>query len=182
MNNFEQLPLRDIHLPDPVSWWPPAIGWWLLVVAIVLAAIGIWLGIRHLATRQRRNRLYHLAEREINRIETEYRAAHDSHLALQKLSILMRRIGMTVYDRKRIASLCGDEWTDWLTNSSVPAEARAGSIRLLADGPYNKDVSADLSPLISHCRVWLRSITKDDVPVLSEHSRGVAAEIVVAQR
>jgi len=40
MQNPAQNPLaqlRDIHLPDPVSWWPPAFGWWLVAVTLVLA-------------------------------------------------------------------------------------------------------------------------------------------------
>ena len=30
--------LRDIHLPEPVSWWPPAPGWWI-VLLLSLAAV-----------------------------------------------------------------------------------------------------------------------------------------------
>ena len=31
------LPLRDLHLPDAIGWWPPAPGWWVLFV-LALAA------------------------------------------------------------------------------------------------------------------------------------------------
>ena len=41
---MEPLPLRDIHLPEPVGWWPPAIGWWLLPVCVLgLIVLLIWL-------------------------------------------------------------------------------------------------------------------------------------------
>lgn len=160
MNNFEQLPLRDIHLPDAVFWWPPAIGWWLLLVAIILVAIGIWLGARPLRARRRRKKLCQLVETEINRIETEYQTAQNSHMALQDLSILMRRVAVSLNDRSRTAGLCGREWSDWLKSSFAPAGSETESVRLLVDGPYSKDVSADLSLLFLHCRKWLRSITQ----------------------
>jgi len=43
--DVSQLPLRDIHLPGPVGWWPPAIGWWL-VAALVLVAFGAVVTVR----------------------------------------------------------------------------------------------------------------------------------------
>ena len=36
-----EIPIRDLHLPDAIGWWPLAPGWWLV---IVLIAVGLaWL-------------------------------------------------------------------------------------------------------------------------------------------
>ena len=36
------LPLRDLHLPEPVGWWPPAPGWWILLLLVTtLLAYGL---------------------------------------------------------------------------------------------------------------------------------------------
>jgi hypothetical protein len=52
------LPLRDIHLPAAISWWPPAPGWWLLAIALTLGplSVGLWWRWRQ-RTRLRRDLL-----------------------------------------------------------------------------------------------------------------------------
>jgi hypothetical protein len=32
--NIDLSQLKDIHLPDDISWWPLAIGWWLLITIL----------------------------------------------------------------------------------------------------------------------------------------------------
>ena len=36
--NPEEIPLRDLHLPEMTGWWPLALGWWFL---IALAGCGL---------------------------------------------------------------------------------------------------------------------------------------------
>ena len=49
--------LRDIHLPDTVSDWPPGPGWWVLALVLLLfgAALVIW-AVRRYRKNHRRQR------------------------------------------------------------------------------------------------------------------------------
>ena len=40
------LPLKDLHLPAEIGWWPLAPGWWgvIAVLAVVAAAVILWVG------------------------------------------------------------------------------------------------------------------------------------------
>ena len=49
------LPLRDIHLPAPISWWPPAPGWWLLLFGIptlLILLAWLWRWVRRKTVRK----------------------------------------------------------------------------------------------------------------------------------
>lgn len=49
--------LRPQHLPDAISWWPPAPGWWLLTVIFIVALILLLRGLKRRRARQRLPRL-----------------------------------------------------------------------------------------------------------------------------
>ena len=109
--NENALPLRDLHLPDAIGWWPLAPGWWL-VLAIVSAALG------YLAWRLYKRWLFNAprryALRELARFEAEY-LEHRNPVTLGKqLSELLRR-GMLAYaPREEVAGLTGEAWLAWL--------------------------------------------------------------------
>ena len=54
-----QLPIRDIHLPGMIAWWPPALGWWI-VAAVALAAL-VAFALYYAQCRHRRAALRSLA-------------------------------------------------------------------------------------------------------------------------
>ena len=83
-----QLPLRDIHLPEAVSWWPLAPGWWFL---ICIAAAGLLYFLYKEFLKWRANAARRVALSELRRVRTDYEAGADV-LALSKaLSELLRR-------------------------------------------------------------------------------------------
>ena len=67
--NENALPLRDLHLPDAIGWWPLAPGWWVIlaIVAAVLGYVAWRLHKRWLFNAPRRHAL-----RELARFEAEY--------------------------------------------------------------------------------------------------------------
>ena len=160
MNNFEQLPLRDIHLPESVSWWPPGLGWWLLLAVSIPVAFLIWKGIKKLSVRRRQRNLRRLTQRELDRIEAEYNATTNTNKLLQDLSILVRRVAMTNHPRQDVAGLCGQKWEGWLRDPAVGRGLNEQSIQLLVDGPYRKDLTVDAAALLPVYRGWIESVVQ----------------------
>ncbi len=149
------LPLRDIHLPDPVSWWPPAPGWWLLFTLTIGTGLIIWFWRKSgFAGR----RMYQQALAELERIETRFGQQAGERQVLENISVLLRRIAVSRYPRERVASLTGERWLQFLDSVTGTGEFAQGPGRTLAEAPYNPALRADNIPdLIDLCRRWLKA-------------------------
>ncbi len=127
-------PLRDIHGIDPASWWPPAPGWWLILLGIVLFALLVWwlLRLRRLYPLGRwqkdaRRRLLHL-KRQLQQSPTKEIAG--------ELSELLRRIAIARCGRSRTAALSGQAWLAWLQNNDRSGFDWQENGQLLVALPY----------------------------------------------
>lgn len=150
----EPLALRDIHLPEPVSWWPPAPGWWLLLIlsAVVIASVVIFQQIR------KRRLLKRTALAELDIIRRQYHDHHDRIQLVQALSALMRRASISFYQRNSSASLTGAEWLQHLDRTAQRKDFENGNGRILATAPYlppNSPIDIDFADLLSLCEDWL---------------------------
>lgn len=151
---MEPLPLRDIHLPAPISWWPPAIGWWLLAVALIVGTVlAVWL-IR----RWRRATPTKLALRELDYLAQD--AGLDPAEKLRRLSILLRRTALSFYPREQVAGLTGEAWLLWLDSAFGAPRFSEGPGRWLAEAPYRPTPAADIEPLLDLCRDWIKALAK----------------------
>jgi len=158
--------LRDIHVTMGNPWWPPAIGWWLLLGAVVAIIVLAW---RFRATwrlhipipmvtlgdwRWDAGRALRRLRREADSGPLKVRAA--------ALSELLRRIAMARHGRGACAGLHGQDWLDWLSGHDPAGFDWRKQGQLLISAPYAPDRAdsgseAELARLIDAAEPWITS-------------------------
>lgn len=159
MTDPTQLPLRDIHLPHPVSWWPLAIGWWIvLVLSILVIGLCVWLYLRR---QRRRLSACYMARVELAEVRKRYLQHDDFRLLASDISILLRRLSISAYPREESASLTGERWLQHLDRPLPEKPFTSGAGRILIDAPYRREVRMDeIDPLFKLCETWIDAIAK----------------------
>jgi hypothetical protein len=144
--------LRGYHLPDPVSWWPPAPGWWLLAG---LGLLIVALVVRWLASRHRRRAPARVALRELGALRAVYGRDGDASAYARGLSRLLRRYALARFPRGRVAGLAGEDWLAFLDAHGGDGRFRRGAGRLLAEAPYRPVVELPAEELARLARDWI---------------------------
>jgi hypothetical protein len=148
-----QIPLRDLHLPDPVGWWPLAPGWWVLLALVVIgAALLLRHAIRSRTVAVARRR----ALRELGRLTADYEARRDAVAFSSRLSQLLRRTMLAYAPRHEVAGLTGEDWLAWLDRDFDEPVFANDTGRKLLELPYRRpddEVTAlELVDLVSAVR------------------------------
>lgn len=154
----QQLDLKDIVLPDPVSWWPPAPGWWLLLIAFALV---IGLIVNYL--KQRRLRRYApraIALNAMQQLAMRYAEDKNTLTLVRDVSALLRRVAISVYPRADCAGLTGEAWLAFLdshANQTVREKTFVDHGRVLIDAPYREKSIQDheVQDLIALASDWI---------------------------
>lgn len=107
-------PLRE---PAAISWWPPAVGWWLLLALAVvcLAALALVLIRRHRANRYRRQALARLEQ-----LHNRYLADGDAARFAAHTNALLKAVALAAYPRREVAASSGRQWLDFLQRHETP--------------------------------------------------------------
>ncbi len=150
---MEPLPLKDIHLPPAVGFWPPAPGWLLLLAFILLAAAGLTYWLR----RRRRRRALTAAAGLLQAIRS--RAEHADPLqTLIELSAWLRRVALSTAPRQDVAALRGAEWLAYLDQGLADQPFSRGAGACLAGAQYRPQApeAVDWPALFDLCERWLK--------------------------
>ena len=144
--------LRGYHLPEAVSWWPPALGWWLLLGLLLALLVSLVL-LRRRARRQRQPSA--LAARELAVLRAAHRADGDGLAYVRGLSQLLRRFALARYPGDVPAGLCGEAWLAFLAGKENGEVFKAGVGRRFADAPYRADLDVDVHQLERAATGWI---------------------------
>ena len=148
-----EIPIRDLHLPDPVGWWPPAPGWWVLAA---LVAAGLVLLLRHYLRSRSGAAARRRALKELRRLAVEYETHRDAVAFSSRLSQLLRRTMLAYAPRGDVAGLTGEAWLAWLDRDFEEPVFVGDTGRKLLELPYRRPDDAvaalELVDLVSAVR------------------------------
>lgn len=143
--------LRGIHLPEAIPGWPVAPGWWLLMAIILFLALLIF-------QKWRRKRRFKVKNQAIDEALTMIKGLYSSpqEQVVKELSRILRRVAVTIYGRKRIAGLVGEEWLSFLDQKMKGQAFTEGVGRGFADLPYQNKTVKETQQLIALAEKWVR--------------------------
>lgn len=119
MNNLPDI--KDIHIPEGVSIFPLAYGWWVIFAAIVLFIL-MWWGVSVILKTSRK--YYALKKLDKIDINSPVSAAID-------ISELLKRI--CLFKHKEASALYGKEWIDFLNkHTKKPLAENAANLLMYA--------------------------------------------------
>lgn len=131
----EQIPLRDLHLPDAIAWWPPAPGWWILLAIFIV--LSVLLLRRYLRARARGAARRHALE-ALDELTAAFESHRDAVTFSADVSELLRRTMLAYAPRAEIAGLTGDAWLEWLDRDFDAPRFRTATGRKLLELPYRR--------------------------------------------
>jgi len=134
--------LRDIVMPEPVSWWPLAPGWWVLLGCVAVGAI---VTIVRLVRRWRANAYRRAALQELKSADT-----------VAAIADVLKRTALCAWPRSDVAALSGTAWCDWLATTSH-APLPDSTTRILTNDVFRDSSTPEaVGELTTFAVTWIR--------------------------
>jgi len=145
--------LNDIVQPQAVGWWPPAPGWYVLMVLLGVASLVLaWRAWQ----KRKQNQYRRLALQELAAI----RDKGDGE-ALGRIPVLLKRTALSAWPRSIVASMTGPDWHQFLDRTGGTNEFGTGAGQVLDRLSYGSGAGVTLSAaegeiVLQAAEQWIR--------------------------
>ena len=150
--------LRDVHLPQAPSWWPPAPGWWLLALLGLLIGAGL---IYYLRSWLRLRAPFESALR----IHKHLRIALNNQTIsvedyLHRANGLLKRVFIHGQQDAYAASLSGQAWLQYLDGYVEGKPFSSGAGVLLSEVRFANNAAAAAGPQLQELQRHIDAVLK----------------------
>ena len=140
--------IHDIQMPGDALWWPFTLATWLsLLLILCLLAFGIWLFVYF-----RRKRVVYFSNRSLRYLLKRYQSDQDASAFARDVSVLLRRLYLTIGERNKIAGLSGEKWLEVLDDGLKDRPFTTGVGKVLGSAPYQRQAEYDVKSLYALCQ------------------------------
>ena len=151
MNPDPLAALHPLREPAAVGWWPPAPGWWvLLLLALAVIAVTCYL----LWRRYQRGAYRRRALRQLEQLHCQHAQNPDNGRYLEGVNALLKSVALVAYPARDVASRHGESWRLFL-NEHLPGDEQF--TEEFGDAAYRQTPPAiDEQKLYRSASYWIR--------------------------
>lgn len=151
-NQASSIPLKDIHLPSDIGFWPLAPGWYFLFILLFLVSFLLCIKLykMHLQRQPKREALALLAQ-----FAREYEQTGNSQQISAHLSTLLRQVALVYYPREQVASLHQAAWIHFLNRTGNGVDFNPIAFMLL-ELPFKPNCVINIKPLFVRVESWIK--------------------------
>ncbi len=151
MEAKELAKLKEIALPEAISYFPQTPAWYVLFgVIVVLILFFLWKQYKH----YQNNKYRRVALTELSKIKSEK--------TYEEIPELVKRVALAFLDRNEIASLSGETWLEFLNKSYKGNGFSSDAGSLFIDFGYSSQTRIDqyqqgeIKNLINLISEWIK--------------------------
>ncbi|HLX53668.1 MAG TPA: DUF4381 domain-containing protein, partial [Aquella sp.] len=115
--------LKNVHLPNGVSIFPIASGWYMLII-LILSSTGILLWWKIVKNKYKKQKLQ--AYKLLAEIEKK-----QSDEMLSEVSIVIKRVAIMKFPKESVHTLFGERWLEFLDRTGKTTDFTKGAGRYL---------------------------------------------------
>ena len=141
--------MHEIVIPEPVPWSPQTAGWWVALFWLFAVVLLVAISVRQ---KRRRNRYRRDALRALQAVGSNGDLAPQA--SARAVAEILKRAALAAYPRGDVASLHGEAWARFLSESAGNDRQVQGAAEQLAAAAYRPD--ADGGQILEPAKRWVR--------------------------
>lgn len=176
--------LADIHLPEPVSLWPPAPGWWIL--AILVLVLALWASRKGFAA-SRRSKIKAQALAELERCYSNYAndlgndSSNDSNRLMlryvNEANSVLKRVALVHFPGTAVAGLGGPEWVDFIRDNGESGLLTSENADALSHGRFQTKLEINVDDMNNFATQWIASLYDSQGQLQNERLKPQTARV-----